>query len=379
MSIAKDIQDSIKTIVNEAIRIAPFDKTRTGVVLDIDVEQNTYKVQIDGVVYNNLKATSGFKINVGDMVLVKFPTNNKSQMVISSVITNKINNVIGYNLIAMEGICGDNLFLDMDYSNIDPTTGHAQAGADMDLYNALVDLGWTNDVLISNNITLDQSSIIVTQNSTETLMATTVPLGLDVQWTSADKTIATVSATGMVTGVGVGATTIFASVNIGGSIQTVSCSVTVSNIPIINADLSYHGSWIYSGTQVDGYDVYQSNGSYNVSNGWDTMRVTFTNADNFNLYIRSYGESNYDYILVSTLNDDYLAQCTTTSAMRSVYNNTTYTKAYTRGKSSATNYELVQFTDLDPTQEYYFYIIYQKDGSGNSNDDRGYVYVPYNL
>lgn len=147
----------------------------------------------------------------------------------------------------------------------------------------------------------------------------------------------------------------------------------------VDVNLTYHGSFVDSSNTVGGYKVFQSNASYNVNNAWDTAKITFSGFDTFTLYIRSYAESSYDYILVSTLNNDYLASRATTSAMRSVYSNTEYTKAYTRSKQSATNYEEVVFDNLDPNQEYYFYIIYQKDSSTNSNDDRGYFYIPYNI
>lgn len=143
-----------------------------------------------------------------------------------------------------------------------------------------------------------------------------------------------------------------------------------------SVDLINHGEWVDSLDTVSGYPVYKSNASYHKSNAWDTAKITFSGYSNFRVFIRSYAESNYDYVLVSTLNNDYLATRNTTSAMRSAYNNTTYTKAYTRGKQSATNYEEVIFDNLDPTEEYYFYIIYQKDSSGDNNDDRGYFYIP---
>ena len=143
----------------------------------------------------------------------------------------------------------------------------------------------------------------------------------------------------------------------------------------IDVSLDNHGSWVDSGQTVDGKTLYQSNGSYHVGNAWDTAKITFSGYESFALDIRSYAEGNYDYVLVSQLNNDYLANCTSSSAMRSAYSNSTYTKAYTRGKQSATNYEKVTFTGLDPSAEYYFYIIFQKDGSGDSNDDRGYFYI----
>lgn len=82
MNINKSIQDAIKTIVNEAIRTAPFDKTRTGVIKGIDANTNTYSVQVDGVVYDKIKGVANLSLVVGDTVLVMFPTNNTTQMII---------------------------------------------------------------------------------------------------------------------------------------------------------------------------------------------------------------------------------------------------------------------------------------------------------
>lgn len=151
---------------------------------------------------------------------------------------------------------------------------------------------------------------------------------------------------------------------------------------LINAsfsvDLLNHGEWVDSETKVDNYPIYKSNASYNINNAWDIAKITFKGYPTFRIFIRSFSESSYDYILVSTLNNDYLATRENTSAMRSAYTNTQYTKAHTRGKQSATNYEEVAFSDLDLSQEYYFYVIYQKDNSTHKDDDRGYFYIPMN-
>lgn len=143
----------------------------------------------------------------------------------------------------------------------------------------------------------------------------------------------------------------------------------------LDVDLTQHGSWIDSGTEVDGHKVYKSESSYHVQNAWDTAKIIFKGFRKFQIAIRSYAEGSYDYVLVSTLNNDYLATQANTSAMRNAYNNAEYTKAYTRSKQSATNYEIVTFDNLNKNQEYYFYVIYQKDSSTDSNDDRGYFYI----
>ena len=45
--------------------------------------------------------------------------------------------------------------------------------------------------------------------------------------------------------------------------------------PEISVNLTYHGSWVDSETTIDDHIVYQSNGSRGVSNGWDTVKITF--------------------------------------------------------------------------------------------------------
>lgn len=122
------------------------------------------------------------------------------------------------------------------------------------------------------------------------------------------------------------------------------------------------------------YDgVYQSVKSKGVNNGYDTMYIDIFDYTTFQLYIRSFAESNYDYVMVSQL-DQTITGSTS-------YSNTTLVKAHTRGKSTGTTaisgYTLVEFTGID-TGEHRITVVYRKDSSGNSNDDRGYVLIPKN-
>lgn len=87
MGLSKLIQDAIKTISEQAVSVAPYDKTRGGVIKGVGDIPNTYNVQVDGVVYTNVKTTGGIIPNINDTVTVIFPTNNSSQMVINSVST----------------------------------------------------------------------------------------------------------------------------------------------------------------------------------------------------------------------------------------------------------------------------------------------------
>lgn len=65
----------------------------------------------------------------------------------------------------------------------------------------------------------------------------------------------------------------------------------------------------------------------------------------------------------------------------SSYSDTTLVKAHTRGnqKSGTTinDYTLVEFTNI-PSGTHRIQIIYRKDSSSHSGDDRGYVLIPKN-
>ena len=121
------------------------------------------------------------------------------------------------------------------------------------------------------------------------------------------------------------------------------------------------------------YDgVYESYESKGVHNSGDSMFITIEGYSNFKFYIRSNAESNYDYVMVSQLdqNIDYSTS----------YSNSALVKAHTRGSQSSgtaiSNYKLVEFTDID-SDRHTIEIVYRKDGSQNSGTDAGYVLIPY--
>ena len=120
------------------------------------------------------------------------------------------------------------------------------------------------------------------------------------------------------------------------------------------------------------YDgVYQSYSNKGVNNSAAKMYIDIDGYTNFKLYIRSYAESNYDYVMVSQLDQDINSGTS--------YSNTTLVKAHTRGKQTSgtaiSNYTLVEFTGIDEG-EHRITIIYRKDSSSSSGDDRGYVLIP---
>ena len=72
------------------------------------------------------------------------------------------------------------------------------------------------------------------------------------------------------------------------------------------------------------YDgVYESNSNYNVNNGFAKMYVRISGYDEFTIYIRSYGESGYDYTLAFNPDVDVTSNPSTS---------TSGVKAHTSGK-----------------------------------------------
>lgn len=119
------------------------------------------------------------------------------------------------------------------------------------------------------------------------------------------------------------------------------------------------------------YDgVYESNSNYHVNNGVATMYIDIYDRDSFKLYIRSNGESNYDYVMVSQLDKTITGSTSYSSAD---------VKAHTRGVATSgtaiSNYKLVEFTNIGGG-EHRITIIYQKDSGGDNGTDRGYILVP---
>ena len=126
-----------------------------------------------------------------------------------------------------------------------------------------------------------------------------------------------------------------------------------------------YGTTYSTNPDANTYDgTYISYSNFNVNSGQAKMRIDFVGYSEFVVYIRSYAESNYDYTLAGKID-----QNVTTS----VY------QAYTRGSqtsgTSISNYKKVIYSNLDGKQ-HFIEILFRKDGSVNSNQDRGYVLIP---
>lgn len=114
--------------------------------------------------------------------------------------------------------------------------------------------------------------------------------------------------------------------------------------------------------------------SINPGDEWlSRMYINIDGYTNFKLYIRSYAESNYDYVLVSQLDQ--------TIYYDTSYNDTNIIKAHTRGNQQGgkllSNYTLVEFTNIDGGP-HTITVAYRKDASESDGYDEGYLIIPKN-
>jgi hypothetical protein len=124
------------------------------------------------------------------------------------------------------------------------------------------------------------------------------------------------------------------------------------------------------------YDgVYYSTTSYNVDEGMAFMYIDIDGYDYFHCYIRSHGETNYDFVVISNLDEDL-----------STYfygdlsdNNNSLLKASTKGNqqsdSALTKYTHVEYDNIGGGS-HRICVGYIKDGSVNNGNDAGYVLIP---
>lgn len=114
-----------------------------------------------------------------------------------------------------------------------------------------------------------------------------------------------------------------------------------------------------------------------------SMYIDITDYDEFTFYIRSYGESNWDYVMVSNFlhedpDNDYWELTSGTS-----YSDTTKVKAHTRGLSTSgtgiTSYTQVTFSNIDNSMSktHRIQVIFRRDSSGSGGTNQGFVLIPY--
>ena len=152
-------------------------------------------------------------------------------------------------------------------------------------------------------------------------------------------------------------------------------TATTTIIQGVWVDTSYtvdlNSQWQESSKNPDSslYDCYESFSNYHVSNANAIMYITITGYTEFSLYIRSYGESNYDYLVVGNLDATSISR--TTSGVKA------HTCGNPQSGTTISSYTKVTFSGLDGG-EHKIPILYGKDGSSDTGDDKGYIIIEKN-
>ena len=131
----------------------------------------------------------------------------------------------------------------------------------------------------------------------------------------------------------------------------------------LSSTISNPDSSLYDG-------VYESFSNKGIGYSAAICTITINGYENFKLYVRSYGRSNYDYVVVSNL--DYILTSGTTSGT----NVKITTKGNQQSGTAITDYTLVEFDNIGGG-EHTIQVMYRKGGYSSSGDDRGYLLIPF--
>lgn len=159
-------------------------------------------------------------------------------------------------------------------------------------------------------------------------------------------------------------------------------NILLSNGPSSSYEVDLNNQWRMSSSQSNPdtslYDgVYESFSNHNIDEGKAKMYIKISGYDQFTIYIRSYAESSYDYTVALHVDQDV-----DVNSIDGWYDfgYDSRVKASTQNNQSSNQsingYIEVVYDNLN-YEEHTICIIYGKDYSDSSGDDRGYVLIPY--
>lgn len=262
-------------------------------------------------------------------------------------------------------------------SSVVNTNGHSLLSMN---YGASVRCVQDESQLVKS-VTLDKIKASILKGQTLKLKPTVLPSAdqITLEWRTSDSSVATVDEDGTITGVSAGSTYI----TVVADCVSESCLVTVTQdgsdeptngsytLQLSPSSYGWKKSTTVSNPDATLYDgVYEStNKGYSSTQSF--MYIDISGYETFKFYVRSYAETTYDFVVVSNLD------CTLTGSTTSGSN----VKMTTSGRQNATTaisgYTLVEFTGIDKGN-HRITVMYRKDSSVNSNDDKGYILIPKN-
>lgn len=130
-------------------------------------------------------------------------------------------------------------------------------------------------------------------------------------------------------------------------------------------NINTNNEWTSMSSPHTAYRAYQSYSNYHKPNVDATMSFTIRGYESFTFYIRSNGETEYDYVMVGL------------DQMPTIVSNYTSTKGNSQSGTTFYNYKRVTINNLTKRNKYTIYVVYHKDGVADIGADRGYVLIPY--
>lgn len=120
----------------------------------------------------------------------------------------------------------------------------------------------------------------------------------------------------------------------------------------------------------DVYDNFYKSNNYHKTSTSSVVKISWIGSRSIDVWINSYAESNYDYTIASTLN------APTVPTQYSSANVQMHTRGFQKNPRNGlteTNFKKYTYTGGEGTN--FIYIIYRKDGSTDTSDDRGYFVI----
>lgn len=131
-------------------------------------------------------------------------------------------------------------------------------------------------------------------------------------------------------------------------------TVDLNNQWVKDSTISYNGST----------GGYKSNSNYHISSSNSTMYIRIFGYTTFTLYVKSSGETMYDYLVVSQLDKTASRASSTSSTIK-----------WTGYNASASTWYTITFNNIDGG-EHVISLLYGKDSSYDRYDDRGFLIIP---
>lgn len=160
--------------------------------------------------------------------------------------------------------------------------------------------------------------------------------------------------------------------------KTVSTTIEQSPNSDIHYDVVLNDQWRLNENSENNPDtalydgMYESFANYNTHGVNAVMYIDITGYTTFTVLVRSSGEPAYDYLIVSNLDTDIIVNNGSTIKYSTTNEYNTKT-----GVAGVSDYKSVVFENIDGGT-HRISIMYRKDSSGSSYDDRGYVLIPKN-